>query len=306
MPPFLGSLCHRCEHVRIVESGKGSTFLMCKEPSLPKYGPQPVRACARFAARSSLGLESYLPGDVFARFDRQDSGNISYGVRIAGARYFVKTAGDDDTDAPLERAHRIELLRNAIEVARSCSHRLLVPLREVIESPVGPLLVYDWFDGELVGVSKLLRADPACAFQRFRALPHLADELVAIFDLHVLLAAAGWIANDFYDGCLMYDFATRDLRVIDLDAYHRGPFRNQTGRLFGSTRFMAPEELERGAVIDERTTVFNMGRAAFVFLGDGDAFRGTAHQRDVARTACEPDPGKRFPTVRAFRDAWGC
>ncbi|MFT3692100.1 MAG: hypothetical protein QM831_03095 [Kofleriaceae bacterium] len=53
MPPFPDSLCHRCVWVRIVESGKGSTFVMCKEPTLPKYGPQPVRSCARFLAQRS-------------------------------------------------------------------------------------------------------------------------------------------------------------------------------------------------------------------------------------------------------------
>ena len=47
-PPFPTSLCHQCTFVRVVTSGKGSTFLMCQEPSLPKYGPQPVRNCAKF------------------------------------------------------------------------------------------------------------------------------------------------------------------------------------------------------------------------------------------------------------------
>ena len=51
--PFPESLCHRCSHLRIVESAKGSTFLMCQEPSLPKYGPQPVRACPRFTAKDT-------------------------------------------------------------------------------------------------------------------------------------------------------------------------------------------------------------------------------------------------------------
>jgi hypothetical protein len=46
--PFPESLCHRCAHLRIVESGKGSVFLMCREPSLPKYAPQPVRSCRGF------------------------------------------------------------------------------------------------------------------------------------------------------------------------------------------------------------------------------------------------------------------
>jgi serine/threonine-protein kinase len=243
-------------------------------------------------------LEGYIDGEVFARFDRQDSGNISYGVRSGDARYFVKTAGLDGPAAVYDRGQRIDLLRNAIELADACSHPLLVPLRRVIESPAGPLLVYDWFDGELLDRR-------AAASQRFRALPELARWLTAIFDLHVTLAAAGWIANDFYDGCLMFDFAVDELRVIDLDGYHRGPFRNEIGRLFGSTRFMAPEEFEVGALIDERTTVFNMGRAAFVFLGEADVFRGSPAQLAAALTACQPDPARRFASLRAFRDAWG-
>lgn len=48
--PFPDSLCHRCRYLRVVRSGRGSTFLMCEEPSLPKYGPQPVRACRGFVA----------------------------------------------------------------------------------------------------------------------------------------------------------------------------------------------------------------------------------------------------------------
>jgi hypothetical protein len=47
--PFPESLCHRCVHLRLVRSGKGSTFLMCQEPSLPKYTAQPVRVCRGFA-----------------------------------------------------------------------------------------------------------------------------------------------------------------------------------------------------------------------------------------------------------------
>jgi hypothetical protein len=46
--PFPDSLCHRCRHLRIVRSAR-STFLMCQEPTLPKYTAQPVRACRGFA-----------------------------------------------------------------------------------------------------------------------------------------------------------------------------------------------------------------------------------------------------------------
>lgn len=47
-PVFPDSLCHRCVYLRIVRSGRGSTFLMCQEPTLPKYTAQPVRVCRCF------------------------------------------------------------------------------------------------------------------------------------------------------------------------------------------------------------------------------------------------------------------
>ena len=78
--------------------------------------------------------------------------------------------------------------------------------------------------------------------------------------------------------------------------------------MFGSTRFMAPEEFERGATIDQRTTVFTLARTALIFLGDGTAdpaaFRGSAAQLDVLERACAPDPADRFGTVAGFRTAW--
>ena len=240
-----------------------------------------------------------LPGEVFATFETQDSGNVSYGVRIGERRYFVKTPGRVDDP---EHATRVTWLRNAVKIATSCAHGALSVLDHMIESETGPLLVYDWFDGELLGVPSVRRDDPASSFARFRALPApaIATALTTIYGLHVELARAGWIAADFYDGCLMYDFASQELRVIDLDHYSRGPFTNTMGRMFGSTRFMAPEEFQLGARIDERTTVFNLGRAAFVFLGE----RGTAPQRAAASRACSPDPAARFATVEDFLTAW--
>jgi len=54
-PPFPDSLCHRCRYLRIIRSARGSGFLMCQEPSLPKYTGQPVRACRGFAAPEPTG-----------------------------------------------------------------------------------------------------------------------------------------------------------------------------------------------------------------------------------------------------------
>lgn len=72
---------------------------------------------------------------------------MSWLVEAAGQRLFVKTAGrygssPTETSVPyFDHADRVGLLRNAITVARSCEHRALAPLLNVIESPDGPMLV---------------------------------------------------------------------------------------------------------------------------------------------------------------------
>jgi len=259
--------------------------------------------------------EQYLRSvdTVFVEFgDRtQDSGNVSYGVQIAAERYFVKTAGRPDDPRPfLKHEARVALLRNAVRLSGSCRHPTLPRLYKVIESPSGPLLVYQWLDGELLGAPRARRDDPESAFQRFRILPAATIQVVldAIFDLHNELAGASWIAVDFYDGCLIYDFKSGSLGIVDLDTYSEGPFRNQMGRMFGSTRFMAPEEFELGALIDERTNVYVMGRTALIFLSDGtlnaEAFRGTRAILEVVARACEPERSRRYESMAEFYHAW--
>ena len=258
------------------------------------------------AERTDLAPSAFVTrhADVFAVFDwtSQDSGNVSYGVRVGGERLFVKTAGSpEDTRPFLPHPERVTLLHNAVRLARSVSDPALPDLRNVVESAEGPVLVYEWADGELVGTPASRRSDPTSAFARFLALdPHeRASALDVVFRLHVKLAARGWIASDFYDGSLLYDFEHRRMHVVDLDSYRDGPFTNDMGRMFGSSRFMAPEEYERGARIDERTTVYTMGRTVAQFLSLGMP----AIDALIAR-ACEPDPQRRFRSVTEFYRAW--
>jgi serine/threonine-protein kinase len=242
--------------------------------------------------------------DVFAVFDAstQDSGNVSYGTRFGKERLFIKTAGPPgDRAVFLTHDARVSLLRNAVRLARSVSDPALPALRNVVESAEGPLLVYEWVDGELVGTSASRRSDPASAFARFRSLDahERTAALDAVFRLHAKLAEHGWVACDFYDGSLMYDFAGRRIHVVDLDLYRDSPFTNAMGRMFGSDRFMAPEEYELGARIDERTMVFTMGRTVEQFLA-----LGTPAITGLIARACEDDPRRRFQTLAEFYAAW--
>ena len=48
-------LCSVCRHARVVESGKGSRFLLCevsqRDPRYPRYPRLPVRECAAHDTR---------------------------------------------------------------------------------------------------------------------------------------------------------------------------------------------------------------------------------------------------------------
>ncbi len=178
-------------------------------------------------------------------FDSQDSGNVSYGVEVDGQRFFVKTAGHPgDRTARLDHSRRVAALRNAVRVARSCAHPVLATFRGVVESPEGPLLVYDWVDGEQLGHAW---RSSGSAFRRLRArgVPTICGVVERILAVHRALAGCRWIAVDLYFGSLLYDMTSDRLTLVDVDLYAPGPFRNSMGRMFGSSSLMAPEEFER-------------------------------------------------------------
>src|SRR6185503_15042790 len=94
-------------------------------------------------------------GSVFAEngSETQGSGNRSYGIQIGSERYFVKTAGrPSDPRSFLSHAGRVALLRNAVRLHATFRHPIAPPLYRAVEAPSGPLLVYPWVDGELLGV----------------------------------------------------------------------------------------------------------------------------------------------------------
>jgi serine/threonine protein kinase, bacterial len=255
---------------------------------------------------------------VLATFDHhtQDSGNVSWLVDVDGRRLFVKTAGSDAPRPPgapvpyFGHADRVALLHNAVALARSVTHPALPRLLNVVESPWGLVLVYEAASGETVYVPRAQRGDPDSAYQRFAHLP--SDQLLGVFDqlidVHVALAGQGWVAGDLYDGCMIVDFATGRLSMVDLDSYRRGPGVNDMGRMFGSTRFMAPEEFKLGARIDQRTTVFTLGRLVWHFgtrLNERpERFCGSPALAEVVQRAVRLERTERPVTVGAFADAW--
>jgi serine/threonine protein kinase, bacterial len=253
-------------------------------------------------------LRTYLAeiGSLFRVFDQQDSGCISYGVHTAGRRWFVKYS-----DKPASIAH----MMNAAAFHQDISHPRIPKLLHAFRDCSGYAQVYEWVEGEVLYTPQYPgregRSRPDSPHFRFRQLPvaSIVSALNTVYDVHDFLEQRGYVAVDFYDGAMIYDFSRGELHLCDFDHYAKGPFTLEADRLYGSSRFMAPEEFAKGSRIDRRTNVFTMGAAAFVFLandGSRDArdWRASEALYRVALRAVAPVPDEQYPSVRALHEAW--
>lgn len=242
-------------------------------------------------------------GEVFCVFDQQNSGNICFGVEKEGLKKFVKYAGAKTLNYTGQPDDAIVRLKRSIPLYKYLNHPHLTNLVEHFEVETGYALVFDWFNGEG------LHSDSP--FYRYKQLSieYRLESLKRIFEFHVHVEKKNYVAVDFYDGSILYDFKNNKTRICDIDLYMEKPFINNMGRLWGSSRFMSPEEFILGAEIDERTNVFNMGAIAFGLLGgelDRSLLKWEAGQElyEVAIKAVEESRNRRFSSVEEFFLAW--
>ncbi|WP_419883954.1 serine/threonine protein kinase [Peribacillus sp. B-H-3] len=255
-------------------------------------------------------------GKVFCVFDEQDSGNICFGIEKDGVKRFVKYAGAKTLEYLGEPADAVARLKNSIPVYEQLRHQHLITLVTHFQVAEGYALVFDWFDGECLHSHWSFPppqkyTHPDSPFFRYKQLPieYRLESLKCILEFHVYVGSQNYVAIDFYDGSILYDFENNRTKICDIDFYKKKPFINTMGRLWGSSRFMSPEEFEFGAEIDERTNVFNMGAIAFGLLGgelDHSILKWDAGQElyEVALKAVEKDRKDRYSTVEEFFLAW--
>jgi len=252
-------------------------------------------------------------GKIFKTIGDHDSGNISYGVTTKDLeKHFVKFA-------PYQNSSAIKFLKNAFILGEKISHPILVGFKFGVNCRDGLALVYDWVEGETLNevtrankvLIRKIREVPHSPYTRFKALPvgKIVKVLNQIFDLHVVLEKQGYVSSDWYDGCIIYNFEEEKVHIIDLDLYNKGSFTNSMGRMYGSSRFMAPEEFKQGETLDNRTTVYHMGATVFEFLGRGKkepekGFRGSNEQLKIALKAIQEEKKKRYSSVEEFFSEW--
>ena len=241
-----------------------------------------------------ISIEAYLKqiGEITYRFPEHDSRCQSFQAVVDNQYWFVKHGNTPQTITWLNQA---VCFHAAVQ-----QHEALPRLHNAFTTPDGFTVVYNWVDGEGLRPERELRDGEMHPRDRFCALPaaEIIDALNVIYDVHLLIEKRGFIAEDFYDGCIIYDF----------DHYHPAPFINDRGRLYGSTRFMAPEEFQKGERIDARTNVFMLGRTAFVLLANSsdsrNDWKGNEAMWQVAKKATNMDKQLRYQSVAEFVSTW--
>ena len=271
-------------------------------------------------------------GRVFRVFAQNDSGNISFGVDCCGTKYFIKAAGLKTADSVCTPEEAVCFLKKAMTAYEEIGHPSLIKL--VKHYAVGDLYaaIFRWAEGDCLFDHwnfETYRNNPQIIppAQRFKALPvsERISSAEVLFSFLQKVAESKYVAVDFYDGSIMYDFYARRTTICDIDLFRKKPAFNDIGENYwGTKRLKAPEEYIYNAVIDEVTNVFTLGALLFNnyfghFTDDEIKYRYQNHVflpcslekwelnkacYNVACKAVALDRSKRYPSISEFHSAW--
>ncbi len=243
-------------------------------------------------------------GRVFQVFDDQDSGNICFGTEGREGRLFVKFAGAQTAEYGGDVAEAIGRLRATVPIYQTLRHPSLIKYIGSEEVGGGFAMVFEWRDGECMG-----RMYEESHWNIMNLPP---DEKLHIFqdiiDFLEAVAGMGYVAIDFYDGSIMYDRTRGLTTVCDIDFFRKSPSVNDMGRMWGSSRFMAPEEYELGETLDEITNVFTLGQMGFSLFTDSDrrleSWPLAEAGYHVLMKAISPERAARYKSIAKFGEGW--
>ena len=260
----------------------------------------------QFKLKSSFNfsfLEKY--GKVFKVFDEQDSGNICFGINNGGnKKLFIKFAGAPTAEYCGLPGDAVKRLKATVPIYNNIKHKTLINYISSEEIGHGFAMVFEWCSGECMG---RMYED---SHKRFMNLP--IQKKLKIFqdiiDFLIYTANLGYVAIDFYDGSILYDNENDITTVCDIDFFKKCPCINDMGKMWGSTRFMSPEEYNKGALLDEITNVFTIGKMGFSIFTDSnekfDEWPLSPSSYYILKKATSLNRSDRYASIKQFSDCW--
>jgi serine/threonine-protein kinase len=265
-------------------------------------------------------------GTVFSVIDETGSGCISFGIKKDNKKYFFKIAGAKTVNAEISEEESIKLLKEAAVKYKDIKHENLIKLVDAFEYKEFYVVIYEYAEGECLfdhwNFDRYEKTKEITPLMRFKSLPvekrlNVVDKLFSFFASFI---DAGYVAVDFYDSSIIYDFENDNVTFCDIDLFRKMPTVNDLGKdYFGTKRLKAPEENELGASIDEQTSLFTLGAIIFDMFSNisnteerykngcfipnkFDEFELNNDIYNVLLKATAYDKNERYKTVKDFKD----
>jgi serine/threonine-protein kinase len=251
-------------------------------------------------------------GKVFKAFDEQGSGNISFGVQDGDKKYFVKFAGAPRENyianretGEIDTESAIALLKKAVPLYTELAHPTLIKLITAEEIGGGYAAVFEYENA--IGIEP--KGSPN--HMKFMQMP-IEKKLRAfndIMEFHAFVAEKGYVALDFYDGSILYDYDRDKVIICDIDLYQKSPFVNVGNiGIVGSARYVSPEECIPDEVMDEVTNVYTMGATAFALFADSDRslekWTLSEDLYNVVKRAVSDEREERQQSIKQLIEEW--
>ena len=270
-------------------------------------------------------------GTAFWVVDETGSGCICIGMEREDKKYFCKIAGVNTIEADVSPGEAVEILKEAVHLYQDLRHPNLVKLIEAYEYSQFYVAVFEWVEGDCLFDHRNFdkyQKDPAMKSpkEKFKQLSvrKRLNTIDVLFSFLSNVNEKGYVAVDFYDGSILYDFSTDQTAICDIDLFRKAPVINDRGeQWFGTKRLKAPEEYIKGGVIDTQTNIFTLGALIFEFLGCfteeeikqrycSNQFLPCAYSNwqfneesyHVARKAVQLDKNERYRTFDEFFAEW--
>lgn len=270
-------------------------------------------------------------GTAFWAVDETGSGCVCIGMEDSERKYFCKIAGVNTIEAEISPQESVEILKEAVHLYYDLAHPNLIKIIEEYDYKQFYVVVFEWTDGKCLFDHwnfEAYQRDTTIKSpkERFKELP-VSKKLKAVEVLFSFLQNAnkeGYVAVDFYDGSIMYDFLTDETTICDIDLFRKTPVVNDKGiDWFGTKRLKAPEEYIKGCTIDEQTNIFTLGALIFDFFGSFseeeirqrycnnqfspcslDKWQLSEESYKVATKAVNLNKSERYLTFTEFFDDW--
>lgn len=265
-------------------------------------------------------------GKVFDVFDETGSGCISFGIEKDNKKYFFKIAGAKTVESEVSIEESIRLLKDAVIKYKDIKHDNLIKYIDSFEYNEFFVVIYEYADGlclfDYWNFDRYNKTNEITPMMKFKMLSiekrlNVVYKLISFFETFI---DAGYVAVDFYDSSIIYNFNNDEVTFCDIDLFRSLPTINDLGEgYFGTKRLKAPEENELGATIDEQTSLFTLGAIIFDMFSetkniDERYFKGLFIPNEfedfelnkeiynILFKATNYDKNSRYKTIKEFED----